>query len=90
MKKIFVEPALHRIELNLRENIAASGDPGSDPVISMGYYFNVSLFGCTIQSTNKYVGEVTEEEAVVCLVANGARALGMIIPREDVLPHFKR
>ena len=83
MKKVFLEPEMRKIELNLRENIATSSQ------ISMGYYFNVTLFSCTIQSTNKFVGQVTEQEAAVCLVSANARSLGMIIPREEVLPHFR-
>ena len=83
MKKVFLEPEMRKIELNLRENIATSSQ------ISMGYYFNVSLFSCTIQSTNKFVGQVTEQEAAVCLVSANTRSLGMIIPREEVLPYFR-
>ena len=83
MKKVFLEPDAKRIELNLRENIATSSQ------ISMGYYFNVTLFSCTIQTTGKFVGLVTEQEAAVCLVANNARSMGVIIPREEVLPHFR-
>ena len=83
MKKVFQEPDVRRIELNLRENIATSSQ------ISMGYYFNVSLFSCTIQTTGKFVGQVTEQEAAVCLVSNNMRSLGMIIHREEVLPHFR-
>ena len=85
MKKIFIEPEMQKIELNLHENIAASSE------VSMGYYFNVSLWMCTIQDTGKKLSDgVTEAESVGCLVTNGKRSLGMIIPREEVLPHFKR
>jgi hypothetical protein len=42
MKKVFVEPEMQIIELNLQENIAASTQE------SLGYYFTVSLFSCTI------------------------------------------
>lgn len=86
MKKVFVEPEMHRIELNLQENIATSNQQ-----VSMGYYFNVSLWACTIQSTGRKLSEgVTEKEAEPCLVITVMRSLGMIIPREEVLPHFKR
>ena len=84
MKKVFLEPDARRIELNLRENIATSS------TVSLGYYFNVSLFICTIQTTGKTLADgVTEQEAAVCLVANNARSMGVIIPREEVLPHFR-
>ena len=89
MKKIFVEPALHRIELNLRENIAAS-EGGGNQEVNMGYYFTTTLFTCTIVTTGKTVGQVTEKEAEVCLVSSNTRSLRMFYPREDVLPHFKR
>lgn len=84
MKKEFVEPKLKRIELNMKENIASSVQ------ISMGYYFNVSLFRCTIQSTGKFVGDVTEQEAEVCLVSTRSRiGGGMIIPVDEVRPYFR-
>lgn len=84
MKKEFVEPKLKRIELNMKENIASSGE------VSMGYYFNVSLFSCTIQSTNKLINDgVTDKEAEVCLVSTRSRiGGGMIFPVEEVRPHF--
>ena len=84
MKKIFVEPEMQRIELNLQENIATSEE------ISMGYYFKVSLFGCTIVETGKKVGDVTEQEAEICLVSSNARSVIYFYPREEVIPHFRR
>lgn len=84
MKKVFVEPELKRIELNLKENIAASVE------MSMGYYFTVTLFSCTIQTTNKFVGQVTELEAEVCLVNSSAKiGGGVIVPWEETRVHFK-
>ena len=88
MKKTFVEPAMHRIELNLRENIATSTQ------IAMGYYFTTSLFSCTIVTTGKgFFTEprITEEEAAVCLTTkNNARGVWQFYPREVVLPYFRR
>lgn len=85
MKKVFVEPAMQRIELNLQENIAASTQTG------MGYYFWTSLFGCHIMNTGKYVGEIVDEnEAIDCLAPSGMRSVMMFYPREEVLPHFRR
>ena len=88
MKKTFVEPALHRIELNLGENIAAS-EGGGNQEVNMGYYFTVSLFGCTIVTTGKPVSLVTEKEAEACLVSSNTKSLRMFYPREQVLPYFK-
>ena len=84
MKKVFVEPDMQKIELNLRENIAVSQQ------VNMGYYFTVSLFSCFIVSTGKYVGQVTEDEAAVCLVSTRSRSVMQFYTREEVLPHFKR
>lgn len=84
MKKVFVEPSIRKIELNLSENIAESVQ------VSMGYYFNVSLFSCTIQTTGKYVSQVTEAEAEVCLVNGNARiGGGVIVPWEEARIHFR-
>ena len=84
MKKVFIEPDMQKIELNLHENIASS------TVVNMGYYFTTSLFSCTIVSTGKFVGEVTENEALVCLAAGNMRSIRIFVPREEVLPHFRR
>ena len=89
MKKRFVEPALHRIELNLRENIAASAG-GGESTSGFGYYFTQSLFSCTIVTTGLFVGQVTEEGAEACLVSQNTRSLRQFYPREKVLPYFKR
>lgn len=84
MKKVFVEPKMQIIELNLNENIAVSEQ------ISMGYYFKVTLFTCTIVETGKKVGEVSEQEAEMCLVSSYARSIMQFYSREEVLPHFRR
>ena len=84
MKKVFIEPEMQKIELNLRENIAVSSQ------VNMGYYFTVSLFSCHIVSTGKYVGQVSEDEASVCLVTGNARSIMRFYARDEVLPHFKR
>lgn len=91
MKKRFVEPALHRIELNLRENIAASAG-GGESTSGFGYYFMQSLFSCTIVTTGKYLQRepfVTEKEAEICLTVNNTRTLLYFYPREVVLPYFR-
>ena len=46
MKKVFVEPKMRKIQLNLSENIA---DSGSD---YRGLHFNAYYEICTIQNTN--------------------------------------
>ena len=84
MKKTFIEPTMQKIELNLRENIAVSEQ------INMGYYFTVSLFACTIVTTGKFVGSVTEQEAEACLASSLSRSLMRLYSVEEVRPHFKR
>ena len=85
MKKVFVEPDMQKIELNLRENIAASQQ------VNMGYYFTTSLFTCTIVTTGKRLSDgVTELEAAACLVSSRTRSIMQFYPREEVIPHFKR
>ena len=85
MKKVFVEPEIKRIELNMKENIASSLE------YTMGYYFTHSLFGCTIVTTEKMVYQVTEAEAAVCMVNPKAKIGGiMFYPEDEVKPHFRR
>ena len=88
MKKVFVEPKMKRIELNLKENIASSVQ------MSMGYYFLVSLFTCVIINTGKKLSEgATEEEAIEkgCLINGNSRiGGGTIVPQNEVRPYFRR
>lgn len=83
MKKAFIEPEMQRIEIDLRENIAASVQAG------IGYYFYVTLFSCTIMETGKYVGQVSESEAAGCLISMAGRSIGTIVPVAEVRPHFQ-
>ena len=84
MKKKFFEPELQRIELNLHENIATSVQ------VNMGYYFTTSLFGCTIVTTGKLVGEITETEATACLISGAMRTVLQFYPVDEVRPYFKK
>jgi hypothetical protein len=85
VKKVFVEPDMQKIELNLRENIASSTE------VNMGYYFTTDLFSCTIVTTGKRLSDgVTLEEAAACLFSSRTRSIMRFYPREEVIPHFKR
>lgn len=86
MKKVFVEPEMQIIELNLHENIASSEQ------ILVGYNFLTLMLTCTVVYTGKTVWQVTETEAEGCAVyaSAKARSITMFYPREEVLPHFKR
>ena len=85
MKKIFVEPKIKRIELNMKENIASSY------VYQMGYYFKTGLFGCFIVETGKKVDKVTEEEAEICKINPNVKiGGGVVILENEVRPYFKR
>ena len=84
MKKVFVEPQIKRIELNMKENIASSVEQ------NMGYYFTYTLFTCTIVSTGKMVGEVKPEEAEICIINPKVKiGGGEIVPVDEVRPHFR-
>lgn len=83
MKKAFIEPEMQRIEIDLRENIAASMQE------NIGYYFYVSLFSCTLLDTGKYIGELTEAEAASCQTPSAGRSIGTIVPASEVRPHFQ-
>ena len=91
MKKVFVEPEMHKIELNLQENIAASGQT------IIGYNFLSEMLFCPIVYTGKYItdvasGNLTMEEANKCAVyaQTKARSLMRFYPKEEVLPYFRR
>ena len=87
MKKVFVEPEIKKIELNLSENIANSG--GKD---IFGFRFWIDMYTCTIQETNKYYHEVTFKEAedYGCKVMDDFQTRGgMVIPVEVLRMHMK-
>lgn len=85
MKKEFVEPKIKRIELNMKENIASSME------YNMGYYFTHSLFSCTIVTTGKKVGDVTEEAAKVCMMNPNVRiGGGTMVSEKEVKLYLKR
>ena len=86
MKKVFVEPEMHRIELNLQENIAASTQT------AMGYIFWIEFFGCPIQNTQFMLGTgqiFSAEDISSCAVPLNARSIMNIYPKEKVLPYLR-
>ena len=94
MKKVFVEPKMQRIELNLRENIAASGGPEEDPDSSihiklLSETWNVT--GCTVQYTGKLIFNCNESDLQSCIVRNiNTRSAGSFLPLEEALPYIRR
>ena len=89
MKKVFVEPEMQVIELNLQENIAASGQT------LIGYNFLSEMLYCPIVYTGKYItdvisGNLTLEEANQCAVYAQTRSIMRFYPKEEVLPYFRR
>ena len=84
MKKVFVEPEMQIIELNLHENIAASEQ------IIIGYNFLTEMFTCNVVYTGKKIFEVTQVEANTCAVYAQARSLMRFYPIEEVRPYFRR
>lgn len=85
MKKRFVEPAMRRIELNLRENIAAS-----TPTTQLLVDFATQAYLCPVVDSGKFAHEVfdTEEHKALasnCLTYVQNRRLGATVPLEEVL-----
>lgn len=85
MKKIFVEPRIKRIELNLKENIASSNQG------AVSYHVLAdNLFTCTLQNTGELMMDLMNagrhdliETCKVYLNSN-ARIYGKLIPEEEV------
>ena len=88
MKKVFVEPEMQVIELNLQENIAASGQT------IIGYNFLSEMLFCPIVYTGKFIsdvasGKLTMAEANTCAVYAQTRSIMRFYPKEEVLPYFR-
>ena len=90
MKKTFFEPEVQKIELNLRENIAASESDDNMFVKVM----QASYFSCTVHSTGKLIFNCTESDLKTCTVYGSAGAsvwrLERTFPLRDLLPYIKR
>ena len=85
MKKVFVEPKMKKIELNLRENIANSG-------AIIGYHFLKEMRDCTIQNTNFSIfDDFTNAQVAGCLIyASDASAFGTVVPEAEVRLYMRR
>ena len=79
MKKVFVEPSIKKIEINMRESIAASTD-------ILGYHFLTTMRGCTIQDTGFYIWDDFQDPQVSsCLIyASEASTFGTVVPQAEV------
>lgn len=86
MKKVFVEPEVKRIELNLGENIA-----NSQQQPQMGYYFNIAFLSCTVQDTGLYIYHISSESQLInCMMSPRAKiGGGTLVPREEVIPYLR-
>ena len=87
MKKIFVEPSLRKIELNLSENIAESGTD------MYGLHFLSHYTRCTVQTTGKYMQDVSVFEAISsgCVTGLDKAASGATaVPLEEVRMYMKQ
>ena len=90
MKKTFFEPEVQKIELNLRENIAASESDDNMFVKVM----QASYFSCTVHSTGKLIFNCTESDLKTCTVygsAGGATVWSQekTFPLRELLPYIK-
>ena len=90
MKKTFFEPEVHKIELNLRENIATS-ETSSDMFVKV---LQANYFTCTVHGTGKLIFNCTESDLKTCTVYGSASAavwgLEKTYPLRDLLPYTKR
>ena len=79
MKKVFVEPEMKKIELNLNENIANSGD-------ILGYHFLTTIRGCTIQDTGFFIwDDFQDSEVSSCLMyASNRSSFGTVVPQAEM------
>ena len=93
MKKVFAEPEMQIIELNLCENIAASGGTGEeeDEGIHLKLWSDMThLSSCTVQYTGKLLWNCDENDLQSCMVKNNTRSFGTVIPIEEALPYINR
>lgn len=89
MKKKFMEPAMHKIELNLRENIAASGD-GEQTTTTGGITFLVLEETCWVVNTEKYAGELGLLEVLGSACYNSrVKIAGKTVPLEEARKYFR-
>lgn len=90
MKKTFFEPEVHKIELNLRENIATSQTDG-DMFVKV---LQANYFTCTVHSTGKLIFNCTESDLKTCTVYGSAGvatwSIGRTFPLRALLPYIKR
>lgn len=92
MRKVFIEPALQKIELNLRENIASSSDEDDGHMyikVLKGDYFS-----CFVMNTGKLIfAGLSEAELQSCTVYGADSAAkwsyGRNIPMEELRPYIK-
>ena len=84
MKKLFVEPEIKKIELDLSEKIASSS--GNKHVIA-----NFVDSGCVIYNTRIPVGTVVDEkEIATCIVLLPTRIGGTVaIPLKDMREYIR-
>ena len=89
MKKNFLEPKAQRIELNLRENIATSSDPGADAYIKV---VQANYLSCRVHQTGKLIFECTEADLLTCTVygtSSTTWSFGKNFPIEELLPYIR-
>lgn len=92
MKKTFFEPEVQKIELNLRENIAAS-EPSGDMYVKV---LQDNYFTCTVHNTQKLIFNCTEADLRSCTIYGSAATATATWRREktyplkELLPYIER
>ena len=89
MKKVFVEPEMKKIELNLSENIAES-----HKIVFSGFYFNEQFLACTVQYSGKKLSEgVPDDQLLACYAeSDGATTYSrgrVFVPEETVRMYIR-
>ena len=93
MKKRFMEPAMHRIELNLRENIAASSGE-QETTTKAGITYLVGSRTCVVVNTGKYsnqlfLDEIYETPCYTEYDDGYTRSVGTTVPLEEARRFFR-
>ena len=89
MKKVFIEPQIKKIELNLKENIADSS------ILVDGFRVrHEDMYNCVIVDTGFTIwgiGGSTQERIEFCRGRgmSGSRSREVIVPEEEVMKYLR-
>lgn len=93
MKKIFVEPQMVRIELNMDENIATSDNGKLGLILLQEQSYPIN---CYVQHTGVLllqIGTLTEEQINSCMgfiSSSGSKSRMAVIPKSEIGLYYNR